>query len=428
MILQFKVRNFLSIREEQTLSFEATADTTHENMYVVEKGKTRVLKMGMIFGANASGKTNILMALDFLRKFVLDQKNEKDKPTEHVPFLLDLDSRNRNGSFELSFYIGETLYIYSLELNHSFVQSEKLVYYPGIKPAVVFERYYNKDKDLTEIEIGSTIKLKSAEKNLIEGNTLPNMSVIAAYSKLNLDFPELKVAYNFFRGKMFPIIRPKTSMREWTTKKVERNEDTKIFILKLLNSAGINIADIKIETIDNENTPDLTNVLKSLDISNEQKRIFLSNKSIILKNLLFLHKVGESDSIGFTLDLESAGTNRLFELGGVLQEGLLVDGLLNIDELESSMHPDLVIHFINTFLANSKEAQLVCTTHEINILSEQDNLRKDIIWFTQKSPEGATELYSLADFNIRRELSFINAYKAGKFGAKPRLGSIYLNE
>ena len=156
--------------------------------------------------------------------------------------------------------------------------------------------------------------------------------------------------------------------------------------------------------------------------------MLLSDKSIILKNLLLLHKVDDNDSIGFTLDMESAGTNRLYELGGVLQEALWVDGLLNIDELESSMHPDLVIHFINTFLVNSKEAQLVCTTHEINILSEQDNLRKDIVWFTQKSPEGATELYSLADFNIRKELSFINAYKAGKFGAKPRLGSIYLND
>ncbi len=97
-----------------------------------------------------------------------------------------------------------------------------------------------------------------------------------------------------------------------------------------------------------------------------------------------------------------------------------------IDEIDSSLHPELVLHFINTFLANSKEAQLVCTTHDINILSEQDNLRKDIIWFTEKSEYGATELYSMADFKHRKELSFINAYKAGKFGARPKLGSIYM--
>lgn len=428
MILSFKARNFLSIRDEQTLSFEATADSKLENVYVVKKDKTRILKLGMIFGSNASGKTTILLALDFLRKFALTHRQNKDASTEHVPFLLDTTSRNEHGFFELAFYNQDILHIYSLKLNHAFVNSEKLVYYPGIRPAIIFNRQHNIKKDIAEIEFGSTVKVKASDKALIEGNTLRNMSVIAAFSKLNLDFPELKDTYNYFSGKIYPLIKPKTSLREWTTKRIEKSDQTRKFVVDLLNNADFNIADIKIEKILPENMPDLDQVMSSLPMTEDAKKQLIASKSLVFKNLLLMHKIGAEQNFGLPLDVESAGTNRLFELGGALHEALMVDGLLNIDELESSMHPDLVIHFINTFLANSKEAQLVCTTHEINILSEQDNLRKDIIWFTQKSQENYTELYSLADFNIRKELSFINAYKAGKFGAKPNLGTIYLDK
>lgn len=428
MILSFKVRNFLSIRDEQTLSFEATADSTLEDVYVVKKDKTRILKLGMIFGPNASGKTTILLALDFLRKFALTHRQNKDAQTDHVPFVLDATSKNDQGFFELSFYIHNILHIYSLELNHAFVTGEKLVYYPGIRPAIIFNRQHNTEKDIAKIEFGSTVKLKASDKALIEGNTLRNMSVIAAFSKLNLDFPELKAAYHFFNGKIFPLIKPKTSLRDWTTKRIEKSDQTRKFVVDLLNNADFNIADIKIEKILPENMPDLDQVMSTFPMTEEAKKQPIAGKSLIFKNLLLMHKIGAEQNFGLPLEVESAGTNRLFELGGALHEALMVDGLLNIDELESSMHPDLVIHFINTFLANSKEAQLVCTTHEINILSEQDNLRKDIIWFTQKSQENCTELYSLADFNIRKELSFINAYKAGKFGAKPNLGTIYLDK
>jgi AAA15 family ATPase/GTPase len=428
MILSFTVKNFLSIRDEQTLSFEATADATLEDVYVVKKDKTRILKLGMIFGPNAAGKTNILLALDFLRKFALTHRQTKDLSTEHVPFMLDATSKNGHGYFELSFYIRDILHIYSLKINHAFVNSEKLVYYPGIRPAIIFNRQQDTQKDIAKIEFGSTVKLKASDKALIEGNTLRNMSVIAAFSKLNLDFPELKAVYQFFDEKMFPLIKPKTNLHDWTTKRIEKSDQIKKFVVDLLNNADFNIADIKIETILPEDIPDLDQVMSTFPLPEEAKQQLIASKSLVFKQLLLMHKTGADQSFGLTLDVESAGTNRLFELGGALNEALRVDGLLNIDEIESSMHPDLVIHFINTFLANSKEAQLVCTTHEINILSEQDNLRKDIIWFTQKSPEGATELYSLADFNIRRELSFINAYKAGKFGAKPNLGTIYLEK
>jgi len=320
MILSFTVKNFLSIRDEQTLSFEATADATLEDVYVVKKDKTRILKLGMIFGPNAAGKTNILLALDFLRKFALTHRQTKDLSTEHVPFMLDATSKNGHGYFELSFYIRDILHIYSLKINHAFVNSEKLVYYPGIRPAIIFNRQQDTQKDIAKIEFGSTVKLKASDKALIEGNTLRNMSVIAAFSKLNLDFPELKAVYQFFDEKMFPLIKPKTNLHDWTTKRIEKSDQIKKFVVDLLNNADFNIADIKIETILPEDIPDLDQVMSTFPLPEEAKQQLIASKSLVFKQLLLMHKTGADQSFGLTLDVESAGTNRLFELGGALNE------------------------------------------------------------------------------------------------------------
>lgn len=116
---------------------------------------------------------------------------------------------------------------------------------------------------------------------------------------------------------------------------------------------------------------------------------------------------------------------RYYGLGIILNTLLKKSAVIPVDELENSLHPDLFTHFINLFLVNSKQTQLIFSTHNIQFL-DTDDLRKDIIWFTEKKKDGSTELYSLDDFDIRNGVSFLNAYKAGKFGAKPYLGSIFI--
>lgn len=426
MILEFKVKNFLSIKEEQTLSFEATSDNTLEDYFIIEKAKKRLLKMALIFGANASGKTNLLKALDFLRWFVINNTLGKTDSTNFLPFLLEEETKKSNGEFQLSFFIGDVLYEYQLELNHLFIEKEKLTYYPGIKPALVFSRTYDRVKDLAIVNFGSSFKLKATDKALIQGSTIPNMSVIAAFSKLNIDFPVLRHTLNYFSNSFSDIVMPHTDLINWTSMKVQESDETKKFVLGFLNNADFNILDIKVEEkekpIDNNS---VINVLRS-SLSSTQKQALLAKDKLMHRTLSFSHKAENDKHIDFTTEMESAGTNRLFGLSGALYHILQNNKLLMVDEIDSSLHPDLVIHFINTFLVNSGESQLICTTHDLNILSEQDNLRKDIVWFTEKDEDGATELFSMADFKQRKELSFINAYKAGKFGAKPKLGTIYL--
>ena len=233
MILEFKVKNFLSIKEEQTLSFEATSDTTLAEHFIVKKGKKRLLKMALIFGANASGKTNVLMALNFMRGLILNHTVVKNDTTRHMPFLLDDMSKNTNGVFDLSFFIDDVLYEYHLEVNHIFINNEKFSYYPGIKPAIIFNRSYDSDKDLTVIEYGSLFKLKATDKSLIQGNAIPNMSVLAAYSKLNIDFPELDKVYKYFLNNLTEIITPNTDLLKWTSQSIEESEEAKKFVTKL---------------------------------------------------------------------------------------------------------------------------------------------------------------------------------------------------
>jgi len=426
MILEFKVKNYLSVKEEQALSFEATSDNTLEEHFIVKKGKKRLLKMAIVFGANASGKTNILKALDFLRKVILNHPLVKTDTTNQMPFLLDDTSRNTPGVFNLSFFIDDTLYEYHLEINHLFITNEKLSYYPGIKPAVIFNRTHNDEKDIALIDYGTTFKLKASDKSLIQGNTIRNMSVLAAYSKLNIDFPELDRVYKYFFNNIAEIVIPNTNLTNWTSDRIEESEETKNFVLDFLNNADFNITGINVDYREEPISDKVRNDIINSPLPENQKQSLLTQEKLKYKTLSFTHKAENNKEIEFPSEIESAGTNRFFGLGGVLQHILLNNKLLLIDEIDSSLHPELVIHFINTFLVNSKEAQLICTTHDINILSEQDNLRKDVIWFTEKGDDGSTELFSMADFKHRKDLSFINAYKAGKFGAKPKLGSIYL--
>ena len=213
MFLEFKVNNFLSLKEEQVLSFEASADSTLENFFIVNKGKKRLLKMALLYGANASGKTNIIAALDFLRGVVLNRSKDKASGTAFVPFLLDEKTKNDYGVFDLSFFIDDTLHLYHLELNDRFINKEELYYYPGVKRALIFSRNHNHEKEIAELDFGSTLKLKPSDKTLIQGNTIKNISVIAAFSKLNIEFPETgiineKLIPPFIPMAKFSILKP----------------------------------------------------------------------------------------------------------------------------------------------------------------------------------------------------------------------------
>ena len=351
MILEFKFRNFRSAKDWQILSFEASADKISEEYYCTTINDTKVLKLGILYGANASGKTNVLLALDFIRKIAISPKINKMQPIGFTPFLLDDTTKKECGVFELTFFVNNMKHLYYLEVDNSAVLKETLKYYPGKQPAEIFSR--ETINGITHIRLGSKVKLNVAEQEKLQVNTLSNMSVVSAYATANFMFPELERVYNYFLKQWLPILLPQTDLKTWTTGEMEAEKENKSFLLDLLHRADFNIS--------------------GFDVQQNEK-----NKKDT--DLIFEHTIvaNGTSSVHYLPDiLESAGTMRYYGLGTILNILLERNAIIPVDELENSLHPDLFAHFINLFLVNSTYSQLIFSTHNLQSLDTEDLLRAD---------------------------------------------------
>ncbi|UQB67434.1 AAA family ATPase [Epilithonimonas zeae] len=404
MIINFSVENFGSIKEKQTLSFLANKSDHLKDYYIIEPIKDlRLNKLALIYGANASGKTTILKALDFLRKICTEPFDKKTERFDFEPFLFDENTPEQNTKFEVEFIENKIRYFYEVELNKNYIVKEKLINHnPG--KAVVFERTTDEKKELTSIKFGSKIpKRKSLEDNL-EIFTLWNNTVLGGSLKANIDNDNIKNLANFF-SRLSMLVTSSSKLEALTSNLINSNLIKKNKFLKLLAKADFNILDLKIEDTKKENLFDKFKVD-------------------------FTHKVSNKN-YELSLNYESQGTQRYYSVLTYLYMLLKYNNYVMIDELESSLHPDLFNHFLLTYLVNGKkESQLIATTHNREILNNRDLFRDDAIWFTDKNEDSATELYSLADFDssvVRDTSNVLNAYKSGKLGGVPNLGDYYID-
>ena len=404
MIINLKIRNFKSIKDEVNLSFEPVEK--EDDYYIYKHKNHRILKMLMIYGQNASGKTNILKALEFLRDFILSAPiNKKDK-TNIKPFLFTENIEN-NSYFEIEFLQNGIKYLYQLTVSDVEVIDERLYFYNPNK-ALVFDR--------KDFKFGSKINIKKSQKESLLNNTLINNTLLSGYMKTNIEIKEFDEVINWFNRLMKPIY-PSTDLLGFTSNLLHNREIDKQFIVNLLKNADFAIDNFEIieNDIDKEFKEFLLQLGKEKDADNFKKI-----------DILFTHyKQYQLDFIN-----ESRGTQRFYQLVIVLYLLLKDCLILPIDELESSLHPDLLKHFLLIFLANSKESQLIFTTHSRELLLEKDILRFDTIYFTEKKEDGSTELFSLSDFDsnvIRKESSIYNIYKNGKLGANPNLKNYFLD-
>ncbi len=420
MIAEFKVRNFLSFKEEQILSFEASSDKNLQEYHCVEVNPDeRILRVAMIYGANASGKSNLLLAIDFLREISLISKN-RDEKTGFIPFRFDDTTIHEPGSFEISIYIKTIKYIYSVVLDADLIYEEKLVYYPGKQPATVFHREHNINENDYILKTGSTIKISPVELAVLKSNTLNNMTLLSGLSKTNIKFSVLQSVYDWFSKSLSEIIRPAHMLYRQTISNIVNNEPGfKQFVLESLENADFNIADIQVDSEGIQYNNGQTGYAGYDIVSDNTERYER-------KQVYFIHNASGKQT-RLSINLQSSGTLQYIGLLGKLKSIIDNSSVLNVDELENSLHPDLVNYFINNFLYHSKkenaQSQFIFTTHNVGLLAE-DFVRKDIVWFTEKKEDGSTHLFSLDDFDIRKNLSFLKAYQAGKFGAVPNLGII----
>ena len=230
----------------------------------------------------------------------------------------------------------------------------------------------------------------------MELNTLWNNTALGGFLKTNINLEEFRRVADWFGNYLKPIIAPQTQLGTYITKKISKEEVSKKEIVSILKKADFNISDIIIQ-------------------ENERQ------------TNLFLEHTIDNISYNLPINAESEGTKRFYGFAGLLALLIKTPTIFPIDELESSLHPDLYTHFLLSFLQNAQQSQLIATTHNRELLGDSDIFREDVIWFTDKGEDCATQLYSLADFDTSTIKNILNAYKIGKFSGVPRLLDTFID-
>lgn len=430
MIAEFKIRNFYSLLDEQTLSFIPTNDDTSRDIYTEEVADgVSLLKIGCIYGSNASGKTNILKALDFFTQFMVNDDLNKGDEIGVVPFLLDDVSRQERTQFEMTLYLNREKYKLNLVLDNKVIYEETLQVYSSVQPTLLYKRTYNAEKDATDIVFGGKVGLVKKSREAIEGNTFNKRTVIAAFGMSNVEKSRLNLVYDFFSQRIAPIMYPQSSLMGFTKRRITKDRDGKLkkFILHFLKASDFNISDIAIHEEEVSITPEMELMIKNTSgMPEKAKEEILKKGTLRSDEMFFVHHTSNGDK-ELGEELESRGTKRYMGLATILYDLLVRGVILPVDEIETSIHYELLSYFIKVFLVNSKRGgQLIVSTHDINLLDE-DYIRRDVIWFTDKNDCGETQLIRLSTLGLHKTLSVYNAYKQEKLVDLPFLDSIYMD-
>ncbi len=425
MIAEIRFKNFFSIRSQQVLSFEPTADSFKKEEYCIEvKEGVSLLKIATIYGANASGKTNILMALSFFRDLMIEIPKDKTEEISFSPFMLDNDSRKERTEMSMSFYLQGERYNLSVELDNERIYSEKLEFYPGTQPAELYSRKYNQESDISDVKFGNKLGVGKKGQLAIVGNTINNCSVLAAFGKSNVESSRLNVVYEFFAKGVKDILHPQVSLTTFAKTHLDKDADgsLKKFMVDFLKASDFNICDIELKEEEVIITSDMEKMIQAPE---EAKKQMFQRGKLTNAELMFSYTTANGEFV-LSEEMESRGTIRFLGIAVLLKQLLLERKIISIDEVETSLHYELLSYFIKVYLANSKcTSQLILTTHDINLLDE-DFIRRDTIWFTDKNSSGESILTRLSSLGLHKNLSPYNAYKQGKLVKLPFLGSIYL--
>ena len=433
MIQKITIKNFLSFKDEVTFSFDASNDRFAEDYQVVKiNNNTRLLRFAIVYGYNASGKSNLLYAFDFLYHFWFNSTKNPDQTTRVEPFKLDQISVTKPTMFDLIFWVSKTKYRYQLELDRNQVYLEKLSYYENTQPTMLFKRFLENNRSVIEFGSSSKLKVSEAVRETIELNCLKNMSFFAARRKVNATIPFVDTATDYLIKNFIEMIAPDTKLTNYALRKIVDDTELTSYLVKFLNAVDFNITDIKTNVTKMPIPNDFLDLLfndVTNDFSAEVPRgvsdVNVSDKAFYTKiDAFFEHTVeteNGNEKYQFKLgkDKESQGTIRIFGLEAALYNALKNNAFLAVDEIETSLHPKLLERMIFEFLKTSSTSQLIVTTHNDGLLDLINNLiRKDSVWFTEKNKSGVTDLYKLTDFRgVNRLSSIREAYRNKRFGA-----------
>ncbi|WP_013322870.1 AAA family ATPase [Gloeothece verrucosa] len=427
MLIEFSVGNYLSFKDTVTLSMVASEvaaknEKLNENNVFKVDDELSLLKSAAIYGANASGKSNLIKALKFMQNFVINSSRgtQITDPIDVEEFRLSTTTVGKPSFFQIVFYLEEKIYRYGFEVDKNQVISEWLFQTPKIAERKLFERKLNKFKVTKTFNEGEGLTEK----------TRKNALFLSVASQFNGKISN-KILFWF---NNIHIISGLHSNRMYRKDAVEYFKDNEYqpHIIKLIKKLDLGINDIKLETIKTiEKDFPLWRELPDEENYSLLRRLLVANEADVFKTI---HKIYDENGNAvsraiFDMDKnESEGTQKIFAFAGIILDGLKKRKILFIDELDARLHPLMTREIITLFNSNEtnfNNAQLIFITHDINLLSCKF-FRKEQIWFTEKNKKEATDLYSLVEFNINDEAqnSLKSDYIKGRYGAIPFIGDL----
>jgi AAA15 family ATPase/GTPase len=406
MLLEFRVGNFRSIRDVQTLSLVASSDKEHSDTHLEATGiptSPNSVKSAVIYGANASGKTSLLMALDYMRTVVAQSATfiQPGQTYNVQRFKLDNSYEGKPSSFEITFLHDGLRYEYAFQMTQARFLSEYLFVYKTARPSLIFSREFDGNKDI--YEFGTYL---TGPKKLWEESTRDNALFLSTAAQLNSELLSPIFKWLTFNVVFLPaqaMISTDFSTALLTT------EEGKEKVQAFMAAADISIDEIS--TAQRKGVHVQFNPTVAPHTIQEEREF---------KVPVFKHTAPKG-SATFELTDESTGTQRLFSLAAPVLDVLRYGRILLVDELDASLHPLLVRQLIAMFhnnQINQKNAQLIFTTHDTTLL-DQSIFRRDQVWFTEKDADQATNLYPLTDFSPRKNEAIEKGYLMGRYGAVP---------
>lgn len=413
MLIGFTFKNFMSFYDESTFSMRSSGDTKFRELNTFPTVGGDLTKSAFIFGANASGKTNFIRAIACMGTIILADLSWQSTLISNVlPFMFSKTSKQMPSSFEVAFIANGTQYEYGFELLGGEVQKEYL---------------YRKEKRKTEVFVRTSPDFKDIKLN---NKYMENVKELTKNTRRNNLFlywangGNNEVAMEVYRWfeeiQLFDANDIESGLKA-TVSYLEEGGERKANVLTLMQKADATIRDFICEITEDSERKEFINKAFKKNYANK----IPPTKSVDLQVIRHFYDeswrpIGETES---GIELESAGTKKLFEIAGPIVKALKSGAVVFIDEIDSQLHPILVrflAMLFNSISENPNNAQLICNTH--NALLLEEDIRRDQIYFVEKDEYGRSELYALTDFKgVRKDSKLLKQYLVGAFGATPKL-------
>lgn len=444
MLLRFTIENFMSFKDEAVLSLLPSKVSSHPE-HVIKPAKSsglRALKTAVIYGANASGKSNLIKALAFAQRLLV-QSELAGKNLPNQAFKLDKASAGLPSRFEVEIKCGDRFYAYGFAIHQKIVVEEWLFEISKTKEKAIFERSVQDNK--TIIALDSLVFAKAEDKQFLEfvaKGTADNHLFLRECFERNVmrDLPYitgLSEVFHWFKERL-TIIFPNSKYTGLEMALHNADASAEQALSALLNQldtgvCGLCLKKVNFETEISDIPFDVKEAVVG-DLSEHESALISGQKGIrylvkldaqglaIAYKLMTAHHDSDGDEVLFEVNQESDGTQRLLDLAPGLLELFTQDKVYIIDELDRSLHSEITTRLVSSFLSltSQRASQLIVTTHESNLLN-LDVLRRDEIWFVQKNSRGQSALYSLEEFKARFDKDIRKGYLVGRFGGVPVL-------